>query len=100
MKYFYKLKNITYKLRWTMYGKFWKIYLRNVFENKSIFKLYPNIQVFYANDEHLLKSGLLNHKNVIYNRKKARIAIVNDYEAVAQFCDYNIMYYKNLLQES
>lgn len=89
-----KIKTI---LQWAKYAKFWKIYLRQAFSFEYKFKLLPKIQVFFCNDEHLLRSNLLNHKNVIYNRKKSCIAIMNDSKAVIQFCEYKINYYKGFI---
>lgn len=92
------VRNKYHKLQWTMYGKFWKIYLQQVFSFEGRFKLLLNIEVFYANDEHILESGLCNNANVIYDKKKLRVAIVNDYEAVVQYCEYKVKYYRCLMR--
>ena len=101
-RFWINIRNAKYKLQFIMYAQFCRIYFAQMFN--SNFKLFPSIEVFYSGEyneltktgEHIVKAGLHHNENIFYHKKTSSLVIINDWDAVEQFCNYKITFYNNI----
>lgn len=95
-----RLRRISRTLHKIDYIDFWKIYIRQMLFFEINFKLIPIIEEYFANEQHIVESNILEYNNVFYDKKIQTLYIINDPMASLQFFEYKINYYKKVWLKS